>query len=330
MMTFAMIKKAVAMEIGQTVNDSRVVDVVNEAQDRLIKGGKFKGCFQKYRFCVSEGCITLPREVDGIEAFAVESYPGTVRNEWFEFLESGPGLVGEDDCIGTQLLDRGLACAFDDVRGTGKKLAVYSDVTEATGAKIVLRFRDNNGLFVRTQQGGVWQDGEELTLPAAGAYAYTVNECSPGGLVAVIKPNTNGTIRLYEFTVATAALKPLGYYAPTEQVPSYRRALIPNLGAMGCGDCENTTVDVMAKLNHIPIVGKDNDLLIIRSFGALKLAAKAIKHEASNDFQGATVWWNAAQNELERELKSYLGDGAVQPMRTPPPEIYGAAVLNLQ
>lgn len=328
-MTFAQIKDAVAAELAVTASDPRVYRAANEAQDRLIKGGKWKGCFQKYRFCVNDGCITLPREVDGIEAFAVESVPGIVRNAWFEFLESGPGIVAEDACLGTQLLDHGLACAFDDVRGTGKKLAVYSDVTENTAAKIVLRFYNNSGQFVRTQQGGVWQDGEELTLPPAGQYVYTVNECMPNGLVAVIKPNTNGTIRLYEYTVAGGALKPLGYYAPTEQVPSYRRALIPNLQAMGCGGCENVTVDVMAKLAHLPIVGKDNDLLVIKSFGAMKLAAKAIKHEASNDYEGATVWWNAAQNELERELKSYLGDGAVHPISAPHPDVYGPAVYNM-
>lgn len=328
-MTFAMIKKAIAAELAVSMSDSRVVDAVNEAQDRLIKGGKWKGCYQRYRFCVRDGCLTLPREVDGIEAFAVGCGVGTVRNEWFEFLENGPGLVAEDACIGTQLIDRGLACAFDDVKGTGKRLAVYSEVTEAPSAKIILRFHNNNGQWVRTQQDGEWQDGEALALPAAGAYVYTTNECAAGGLVAVIKPLTNGTIRLYEQTITGGALKPLGYYAPNELVPRYRRALIPNLSSMACGDCENATVDVMAKLNHVPIVGKDNDLLVIRNFGALKLAAKAIKHEASNDFQAAAIWWSAAQNELDRELRSHLGDGAVQPMRTLSPEIWGAAVQNL-
>lgn len=330
-MTFAMIKKIVAAEMACSVDSSIVVNAVNEAQDRLIKGGKWKGCYQKYRFCVNDACITLPREVEGIEAFAVECIPGTVRSEWFEFLENGPGLVEADDCIGVQLLDRGLAVAFDDVRGTGKKLAVYSDVTEATGAKIVLRFYNNAAQWVRTQQDGVWQDGEEITLPPAGQYAYTVNECAPGGLVAVIKPVTNGFIRLYEYTVAGGALKPLGYYAPTEQVPQYRRALVPDLPNMACGAtaCDNVTVSVLAKLTHIPVVGKDNDLLIIRSMGAMKLAAKAIKHEAANDFQGAAVWWANARNVLDEELKSYLGDGAVQPMRTPSRDVYGASVPNL-
>lgn len=328
-MTFAMIKKTVAAELAVSVNNSRVADAVNEAQDRLIKLGKYKGCYQKYRFCVNQGCITLPREVDGVEAFAIEGRPGTVRNQWFEFLESGPGIVDPDSCIGTQLLDQGLAPAFDDVRGTGKKLAVYSEVTEAVDAKIILRFYNNVGQYVRTQQNGIWQDGEALDLPEAGAYSYTTNECMAGGLVAVIKPVTNGTIRLYEYNVSNTELKPLGYYAPTEQVPRYRRALIPNLQNMGCGTCENVTVDVLAKLTHIPVVGQDNDLLVIRSFGALKLAAKAIKHEDANDFVGAAQWWGAARTTLDEELRSHLGDGVVQPMRTPPPEVWGAAVPNL-
>lgn len=329
-MIFANIKRVVAGELAVPVSDSRVADAVNEAQDHLIRLGKWKACYQRYRFCVSEGCITLPRGVEAIEAFAVEGCPGTVRSEWFEFIESGPGLVDPETCIGRQLVDRGLACAFDDVRGTGKKLAVFSDVTEAADAKIVLRFYDRNGQFVRTQQTGAWDDGEAVALPAAGAYAYTTNECMANGLVQVIKPRTNGTIRLYEYTVATGALKPLGYYHADETVPQYRRALIPNLQAMGSGSCENTTVDVMVKLDHIPIVGRDNDWLVVKSLRAFKLAAKAIKHEASNDFEGAAGWWLAAQSALDEQLRSHLGDGAVQPIRTPSPDVWGAAVCNLQ
>lgn len=329
-MIYAEIKEAVAAELAVSVSDSRVYKAVNEAQSRLITGGKWKGCYQKYRFCVNDGCITLPREVDGIEAFAVESCPGTVRNQWFEFLESGPGIVASDQNIGRQLLDQGLACAFDDVRGTGKQLAVYNDLAESASAKIVLRFYNNQGQFVLSQQGSSIQEGEALALgTTAGTYVYTTNECAPGGLVSVVKPITNGYIRLYERDTTSGDLRPLGYYAPTETVPRYRRCLIPDLQNLGCGECENVTVDVMAKLAHVPITGKDNDLLIIRSFGALKLAAKAIKHEASNDFQGAAIWWGAAQNELERELRSHLGDGAVQPIRTLPPDVYGAAVQNL-
>lgn len=335
LLTFGMVKATCGKELS--VNSAIpsgiavIVEALNEVQPRLMDMGKWKGTFQAYRFCVNSGCITLPREVDGIEAFAIEGQPGTVRNQWFEFLESGPGLLDpSDSCIGVQLVDRGLNCAFDDVVGTDKKLAVYSEKTESATAKIVLRFYDKNGNFVRTQQNGIWEDGELITLPAAGAYAYTTSECMPNGLVSVIKPITNGTIRLYEYNNITAALKPLAYYAPTEKTPEYRRALIPNLAGLGCGgSCENTTVDVMAKLQHIPITGKDNDMLIIRSLGALKLGCKAFKHESSNDFEGAAIAWGAAKNTLDQQLRTFLGDGAVQPVRFPSPEIFGGAVQNV-
>lgn len=330
MLTYGMVKRVAAKELVLNVGDSsRISASLNEAQERLMEMGKWKGTYQKYRFCVNDGCITLPREVEGIEAFALESRPGTVRNQWFEFLESGPGLLASDDNIGVQLIDRGLAVAFDDVVGTGKKLAVYCDKSEAATAKIVLRYYDSNGQFVRTQQDGSFQDGEALAFPSPGGYTYTSSEVAPGGLVAVIKPITNGMVRLYQYTVADASLKPLAYYAPTEQVPEYRRALIPDLSSFGCGeDCENVTVDVMAKLKHVPVTGKDNDMLMIRSLGALKLACKALKFEDANDFAGANEWWSSARHVLDEQLKTYLGDAAVQPVKTLSPEIWGAAVSN--
>lgn len=328
-LTYGMVKRIAAKELALNVGDtSRVTSSLNEAQERLMEMGKWKGTYQKYRFCVNQGCITLPREIEGVEAFAIEAMPGTVRNEWFEFLDSGPGLLESDDNIGIQLVDRGLACAFDDVTGTGKKLAVYCERTEASTAKIVLRYYDKNGQYVRTQQDGSIQDGEALALPAPGAYTYTANEVMAGGLVAAIKPVTNGVVRLYEYTVSDASLKPLGYYAPNELVPEYRRALIPDLTSFGCGGCENVTVDIMAKLAHLPLAGKDNDLLMIRSIGALKLACKAIKLEDANDFQSAAAWWAMAKKVLDDQLRNHLGDAAVQPVKTMSPEIWGAAISN--
>lgn len=329
-LTFSMVKRAAAKELGLNVSDvTRIADALNEAQPRLLSEGKWKGTYQKYRFCVSDGCVTLPREVEGIEAFAVSGQPGTVRNQWFEFLESGPGLFEDDSCLGVQVVDRGLVCSFDNVLGVNKKLAVYSDEAEDAAAKIVLIFYNSAGQLVRSSQGGVMSDGEAITLPAQGTYAYTTNFCAPNGLVRVIKPITVGTIRLYEYDNITTLVRPLGYYAPTEQVPEYRKVLIPSLGSMGCGGCENVTVDIMAKLKHIPITGKDNDLLLIRSVGAIKLACKALQHESANGFEEAAIAWGAAKNVLDKELRAYLGDGVEQPVKTPSPEVWGAAVGNV-
>lgn len=326
-LTFGQVKAMAAKQCGYNVTDPRVADVVNEGVERLLEMGKWVGTYGRFRICVNAACLTWPRELETIEAWAACSVPGIVRNQWYEFLGNGPGILDECGCS-TDLVDQGEHCAFDDVRGTGKQLAVYSDVTEATGARIILEFFNNSNQFVRTQFGGDWINGESIALPAAGAYAYTVNECRAGGLVRVIKPKTNGYIRLYEYNTLTTALKPLGYYAPDEEIPVYRRSLVPGLSAESGGDCELSTVDVMAKLRFIP-VELDNDMLLISSKPAIKLACKALMHEDANQYNEAAIAWGAAKRTLDEQLKHHMGDGAVQPVRTESSEIWGGGVQNI-
>lgn len=321
------VRSRCAAAAGLCSDDEKVPAYINAAIERLLYMGKWQGTYGRWRVCVRESCITWPREIETIEAYSACCVPGTIRNEWFEFLGSGPGRLDCDSC-GSDLVDHGEACAFDDVIGTGKKIAVYSDVTEASTKRIILQFMNSSGLSERTQFNGEWIDGESIALPAAGTYAYTTHEVAPGGLVRVIKPITNGTIRLYEYETATALLRPLAYYAPDEEVPAYRRSLIPNMANTG-GDCGYNTVEVMGKLRFYK-VAKDNDFLLIGHAEALRLAVRAIKEEESDRWNEAAANWASAVHCLQKQLSHYLGDGAVQPIKMEGRETWGAGVTNLQ
>lgn len=312
---FSDVKSDCARVLNFNSTDSRLVSYVNEAQERLMEKGKWVGTYGRYRICLKESCITWPRQIATIEAVSVCDCPGTVRDEWFEFLGSGPGIVNQDSCIGNQLVDRGEFPAFDDVKGTGKKLAVYSSETEAATAFIILQYYDSNGQFVRTQSGGEWIDGEKIILPAKGAYAYSTFEVAANGLVRVIKSKTNGLVRLYEYEVSSTDLRPLGYYEPDEEVPVYRRSLVLGIqNGTGNGTCDTQSVEVAAKLRFIP-AAKDNDFLFIQSRAALKLACKAIRHEENNVWDEAAESWRLAKEALEEQLNSYHGAGVVRPIR---------------
>lgn len=315
---------------GLCSTDERVSEYVNRATERLLYKGKWKGTYAHLRVCLNQSCIVWPREIETIESFALCGVPGTVRNEWYEFLDSGPGILNEDSCNGNQLIDKGETCAFDEVAGTDKKLAVYSDVSESANARIILQFYDANAQFVRSQFNGAWIDGESIALPAKGAYAYTTAFCAAGGLVRVIKPVTNGTIRLYEYNNTTAALKPLAYYQPSETRPAYRRSLIPNLvnASTGDADCEYHAVEVVGKLRLVD-VANENDYLMISHREAMRLAVKAIKEEESDRWNEAAINWAAAVQCLREQLNHYQGDGAVMPIKMEGSETTGPAVMNI-
>ena len=79
--------------LGFDPQDTRLVQIVNEAHQRLMMQGLFWGTYQTYQICVSsEGCLTWPRQVASIEALAVNDQPITLRNNWFEYLQTGFGI----------------------------------------------------------------------------------------------------------------------------------------------------------------------------------------------------------------------------------------------
>jgi len=310
-------------------DDSRIANYVNRACERLLYEMKSVGTFAKYRICVSDsGCVTWPREIETIESFAICSTPGSVRSQWYEFLQSGPGIVGAGNPVGgNQLIDQGEFPAFDDVIGTGKKIGIYCDAQEAAGKSINLQYYDSSGQFVTSTVDGAVIDGESIALPPAGTYAYTSRQVMAGGLVRVYKDTTKGVVRLYEFNTATAALRPLAFYERDETVPVYRRSLIPSLCGQGCGTTSTTkSITVIAKLRYMP-VSDQNDFLIISHADAIRLAAQGILKEENNKLEEAAAFFAMAIRCLDRQLHHYNGDGVQQPIAMTGLQM--PAVLNL-
>jgi hypothetical protein len=326
------VKRSCAEVLNLCADDSRVADYVNAGCERLLYRAKSVGTWQKYRVCVSSGCVTWPRQLETIEAVAVCNSPIKVRNEFFEFLDAGFGLISTDSC-GLKLVDQGEACAFDDVVGTGHKLSIYCDETETTTEKLIVQYYDSDGQWVRTQNGdGDWIDGEELTLPAAGGYTDAALECAPNGLVRVIKPKTNGTVRLYQKTIVGGALKPLAYYEPSETVPVYRRSLIPSLSSASCcgsqDGCETKAVTVIGKIRFIP-VENDNDFLPISFAEAIRISVQAVAKERKDLLAEAVPYWQMANQLLMDQLQHYNGSGMVQPMRMVGAGSFGGGIPQL-
>lgn len=297
----------------------------NRAHRYLVNKGKYVGTVQRYRFCTTANCITLPRQVETVEAWQLCQSPGVVRNQWYEYNGQGPGLMKDDANWFTTLVDRGTAVAFDDIVGTTKKIQVVPALVETAGARILLQGYDENNNWIRTQDAGAWIDGEYVSITAT-----TVSTNFFSTLTGVIKPVTNGPIRLYEYT--STASKQIAYYENDETVPIYRRYMIPGLSNVtGCGDtnaatCTSRKVTMMVKLRHIDVVG-DNDFFLLGNLEALVLMVQAIKKKERNLFAEAKAYEADAVQALEDELSSYEGDGALPTLRTEDRETWGGGVI---
>lgn len=306
---------SIPASVGLASCDERFTQMVNEAQQRLVMGPDLWWEFTaKYSICATSGLITWPRYVANILQVTLNRCPIPIRNGWFEFLEGGYGERCPQNTCEWQMFDRGTAVTFDDIDTSGdpKKLKLYSTVTEAAGSKMGILGYDSNGEWIRTQVSGEWVDGEWLSVPTdpltpsiSSFYWSTVTE--------ILKPVTNGDLKLYEYEPISITQRQIGLYESDETRPRYRRTLIGG----NIQDWENAAgISVQVKKEFIPVRhGKDNDILMIGSLPAMKNMMKAIYKEDGDDLQSAAVFEAKARKIMDDEASHYLGPTAKIPLR---------------
>lgn len=188
---------------GSCQTDPRVIEKINEARERLMQRPQmWKNKVQRFLFCASKACVTLPREIETVEAATVCNRPMKMRSKWYDVLDSGPGSSGL--CGGDAVIDRGdgyvTFADFDEPRN----VKVYADVPEVSTARMLLQGFDENGNRVRTwdDRNSEYVDGEYVAIsnetPAVSVTVFSV-------LDGIQKPETNGYVRVYAFTVGAAA-----------------------------------------------------------------------------------------------------------------------------
>jgi hypothetical protein len=323
-----------AINLCSVGDDDRVLSYLNRACERLLYMMKSVGTVFRYEVCVNDNCITWPRPIETIESVAINKMPGSLRNMWYETLGAGPGISAANSagvCArGGDLIYQGEFCSFDNVAGTGRKLAVYVDNNENVAGDqhyINLQFFNSVAQWTRGTFNGEFIDGEKLALPGKGQYVYTTNFCMANGLVRVSKDITNGPVRLFEYNPVGGALKPLAYYDPDETVPVYRRDFIPGLSpnSSSTNGCTTCSVIVNAKARFIPASG-DDDFLQISNIEAIRLACQAILFEENKDLKTAVGYWAMAKQLMNEQRQHHDGDGVEAPIQVVGSGMFSGAV----
>lgn len=286
------------------------VQLLNEATQRLLMGPeRWWDVNHKMVITASNGCITWPRQIAAIESIAVCRTPITIRNEWFEFLESGYGIRCEKPCE-NQMFDRGTAVTFRAIRN-GYQIKLYSAVTEDDTKTVGFLGYDCNGKWVRTETSpGVFIDGEWLNIPLNNANPVTGTvQWAVDGITAVIKPELNGLLNVYDYLASSGDSRKIATYEWDETRPVYRKSLVGSIP-----DNQDTQITVMYKQEYKP-VANDNDFLLIANIPALSEMMAAVKLYRQNAMQLAVGHEGKALQLLDREVSHYVGQGTVEPVR---------------
>lgn len=292
-------------------SDSRIAALANEAIERLITEGHWWGTTQKFRICATEGCLTMPPQIASVERAAICKTPVSVHDQWFEFLPNGAGLRDSDGCW-QEANYQGQFPTFADIIGTNKKIRFVCDLATDVAKQVLALGYDENGNWIRTIQGASMLDGELITLAQ-----------SPGALSTSLftnitdlqfPSNMDGQTWLYEYNTTDGLQRMLGHYEYWETRPSYARYLFPSI-KQNCGSatCTQTSVEIIGKLEFVPVV-KDTDYLLIGNIPAMKEMMVAI-NKAENEADGEKAnniilkGLSVAKGILDKELSHYLGDG---------------------
>src|SRR5574343_925179 len=149
--------------LNRPPDDTRVVQIVNEATQRLLQRGHWWGTMAKYSIQAMNGLITLPKQIASIEKVAVAQEPVPVRNEIWEFIGNGWGTRSDTIYGGTsEAIFRGRFPTYFDVIGTNKKLRMQCDSSADVGKEVRIFGYDENANWIRT--GDPIADGEPVTL----------------------------------------------------------------------------------------------------------------------------------------------------------------------
>lgn len=307
MVTYGDRKYSIAKVLGLCPNDSRVMEYCNRAQSELTNAVEdFKGKHARIRLCIVSGNITWPPFIENIERLAgVDEccvWKTKMRDFWFEFLDNAiPPQQQDQQWYGGITTDRGNSPVWDQIRGTSKKLKVYTDVQEAANASVRITGTSISGTEIRTLNGGSWQNGETLLLNNVTPPVTTNVYGSVTGLF--FSGPRNGYARLYEVDTDTLEERLIGLYAPWQTRPEFRQSFVS--GVCVLEEEQTRTIQVIAKLKPLPIYN-DEDVLIIQNENALNEMCKAIK-ERDNNEPTSKLHRDAAIQLLKEEFNNWHG-----------------------
>lgn len=290
--------------LGSLFDSSDIIPLVNQATERIVNSGLWKGNIGYAAFESVDNTFSLPHEFLSVIGAQWFRCPIPVFGQFHDFVIGGPGQpipnlqpegIVEDlgDGYATQyaipegggtlrivldlLIDVGKAFWF---MGEGSTREVFS--LGSQGMQIVTTGLTTNNATVFTQVTGI-----QPPLNADGSCALI------------------GGWTLYSVDGSGNATE-LGYYYPNQANPQFRWYRI------GVTSATNTSlpfaVTVLVRRRWIPVF-KETDYVIPGNIGALKFAMQAIDTEASRN--DANDLWDKCYSALNQELHAVRG--AIRP-----------------
>lgn len=265
---------------------------INQARERIINSGKWKGMIFDANFDASLGYITLPRDAESLLGLHVNKGIYGIQSKWYEYIVGGGGKLPEDMPDIGSAIDLGEDFVTMEDPAAPSQILFKTTNSADTGESIVIYGKDVNGNDIYDANGNL---GETLSLAAPSGSVVTSAVFAK--ITSVLKPYTVGNVEIYAVTLPVDTL--LSVYQPGETSPQYRRYRLKVYDA-------NTVVTGRCKLRYFPLVAETEPLLPA-NIGALKMALMALTYEDANDPAASDGYWGRCYGLLNQQLKENRG-----------------------
>lgn len=255
-------------------------DTIIEYIRRAIDLAQFKANWNPWLDTIdlcsdNRGYVTLPPFVGTVLAANVGGFPATFRNSWYEFHINGLGSCqgGMASWPSCQLFwtDMLWSPVLQDLREWSYVAAICEDPIDGNGSLSLIV----QGETMDAQ----YNQKEALTIPATGpsspgvrvplltGYAATDPQVTPfKKITQVTKPVTRGYVKLIAFpNRQAAAAVTLGYYAPNETNPLYRRIRVNAKCAWVRCRFRRTNLDLVNDYDLVPFPSYEAMLQLLRA-----------------------------------------------------------------
>lgn len=280
-----------AKKIVGSCDDPLFFRWLSDAVALVSNKAEFEGWKGYVDICVSDKCVTLPREVGTVLAVNMNGNPAVGRNELFSFHLNGPGEKSHRcDWAWT---DGGYAHATYRDIGAPSQLVAYVENEADNGSSLVVEGYDRYGKPLWHTVGGEQRRG----YPVPTVYGYAIpDDDMPeiARITRVVKGRTQGTVRLstIDDTGDTGTL--LGVYEPDELVPQYRRIRLNKTCDWVRIAYRKTNPKIESRYDHIPLQSRLAFLMALRAVRMYFAEDIAEAHSYESD---------AARLELEAQDK---------------------------
>lgn len=267
-------------------SESALFERITQAVEALANSGDLDLLMGDVDLCVSNRCVTLPREVDNVLAININGTPAIPRDQVFRYHLNGPGNYGH---VGWSWQDKNWACTYRDLTVPSKIVAWVTNEVDA-GKEVWVYGLDQNQMQVRSLVNGVWVEGWQVptifnyVMPSSDAPMFS-------RITRVRKEVTQGPIRLGTWDSSATTGIMLGVYEADETDPQYRRIMLSV-------DAEYITVRYRKRLFQIK---SQHDWIPLPSRNAVLFMLRALKEYDSDVAKGEEYEANARRFLTEAE-----------------------------